>query len=335
MNLSTHPRHNELKQLKDLLAQQGCFASQISFYTYRFIILAIFLMLSIISLLSFDLFFFQIINAIFLAFIFGQIGLFAHDIVHRQAWKNKIIDMLVGNLFLGISYSWWHDKHNKKHHRYTNQPGLDQDIEAPFLAFTKDQVSQKKGFEKFIIRYQIYYLFLLFMFIPFFMNWESLHFLIFRKVKYRFLEIALLITHLVLFVLFLLLSHMSISQILIFLLISKGMFGVYLGSIFIVNHTGMPILDQSDQTEYFLSQIITARNIKSHPLTDFIMGGLNAQIEHHLFPQMSRLSLKQARNIVKNLCENYDIPYHETGFLQSFRETLTYLNSISSLLISK
>lgn len=331
MSLLIHPRQNELRHLKGILEQQGCLEQKISFYAYRFIILASFLILSIISLLSFDIFFFQILNAICLAFIFGQIGLLAHDIVHRQAWKSKIMDMIVGNLFLGISYSWWHDKHNKKHHRYTNQLGLDQDIEAPFLAFTKEQFSQKKGFEKFIVQYQIYYLFFLFMFIPFYMNLESLIFLTSRKVKYQFLEIALLITHIVLFSLFLLISQMNISQIFIFILISKGMFGVYLGSIFIVNHTGMPILHGSDQTDYLFSQVITARNIKSHPLTDFVMGGLNAQIEHHLFPQLSRPHLKQARNIVKNLCDNHRIPYHETGFFQSFQETLTYLNRISSL----
>ncbi|NES20766.1 MAG: acyl-CoA desaturase [Symploca sp. SIO3E6] len=270
-----------------------------------------------------------------MAFIFGQIGLLAHDIVHKQAWKNVIMDMIVGNLLLGISYSWWNDKHNKKHHRYTNRPGLDKDIEAPLLAFTKDQASEKKGFENYIIRYQIYYLFFIFMLLPFYMNFESIHFLISKKVKHRFLEIVLLITHFILFSLLLLTSCMSISQIFIFLVISKGIFGVYIGSIFIVNHTGMPILNKGDKIDYFLSQIITARNIKSHPLTDFIMGGLNAQIEHHLFPQMPRPNLKQARNIVKNLCENYNIPYHETGFLESFKESLTYLNSVSSLPVSK
>ena len=335
MSLLSHTRNNDIKYIKDILEQKGCFESKINFYTYRLIVIVAFLMLNIISLVFIDIFFFQILNAICLALIFGQIGLLAHDIVHRQAWKNAIIDMIVGNLLLGISYSWWHDKHNKKHHRYTNQPGLDKDIEAPLLAFTKDQASNKKGFEKFIIRYQVYYLFFLFMFIPFSMSFESIRFLIFQKVKYRFLEIVLLMTHFVSFLSILLISHMSISQIFIFIVIFKGVFGVYIGSIFVVNHTGMPIVNKSDRIDYFSSQIITARNIKSHPLTDFIMGGLNAQIEHHLFPQMPRPNLKQARNIVKNLCENYNIPYHETGFLQSFQETLTYLNSVSNLSVLK
>jgi fatty acid desaturase len=126
-------------------------------------------------------------------------------------------------------------------------------------------------------------------------------------------------------------SHMSISQALILFAVSKGVFGVYIGSIFVVNHTGMAILDETNEIDYFLTQIITARNIKSHPLTDFIMGGLNAQIEHHLFPQIPRPGLKQARNIVKDFCKDYQISYHEVGFLESFQEILTYLNSMISL----
>ncbi|NEO32373.1 MAG: acyl-CoA desaturase [Symploca sp. SIO3C6] len=332
MNLSVYPKYSDLK---GFVEQAGCFDSQIDFYTYRLIMLVGFLVLNILVLLFCDIFLLQIFNSICLAFVFVQISLLAHDIVHRQAWKNIVIDIIIANLFLGISCSWWHNKHNKKHHRHTNQLGLDADIEAPFLAFSKEQVSEKKGFEKFIIRYQAYYVFLLFIPIPLYMTLESINFLMSHKVKYKLLEIISIIIHFSAFFLFLFISHMSISQILIFFAISKGLFGLYLGSIFIVNHTGMPVLCKSDKVDYFLSQIITARNVKSHLLIDFIMGGLNAQIEHHLFPQIARYNLKQARNIVRDFCENYNIPYHETGLWQAFKETLTYLNTISSLSVSK
>ena len=331
MSLSIHTQQNDVKHLKDCLRQKGCFESNGNFYTYYSTIIVSFLILNIGFLLFFDNFLLQILNAICLAFVFGQIGLLAHDIVHRQVWKNVVSDMILGNLFLGISYSWWHDKHNKKHHRYTNQPGLDEDIEAPLMAFTQEQANKKEGLEKSIIRYQIYYLPLLFMFIPFYMYIESIYFLVSKKVKYKTLEIILLITHLALFLSFLLISPLSINQAIIFFLISKGVFGLYIGSIFIVNHTGMPILDKSNEIDYFSSQVITSRNIKAHPLTDFMMGGLNAQIEHHLFPQMPRPNLRKSRDIVKDFCNDNTIPYHEIGLLQSVQEVLTYLNSIDKL----
>ena len=169
------------------------------------------------------------------------------------------------------------------------------------------------------------------MFIPFYMYVESIYFLTYKKVKHKLLEIFLLISHLILFLSFLLISPISIGQAFIFFMISKGMFGLYIGSIFIVNHTGMPILEKSNEIDHFSSQVITSRNIKSHPLTDFMMGGLNAQIEHHLFPHMPRPNLKKARSIVKFFCDNNNITYHEIGLLQSVREVLTYLNSISNL----
>ena len=106
-------------ELQSLLRKAGYFDSQNDFYVARFVLLMALLLTHLACLVFVDNFALQLCNAIALAFTSTQIGLFAHDIVHRQAWRNEIFDVIVGNLFIGISRAWWHDKHNQKHHAHT------------------------------------------------------------------------------------------------------------------------------------------------------------------------------------------------------------------------
>lgn len=69
--------------------------------------------------------------------------------------------------------------------------------------------------------------------------------------------------------------------------------------------------------------------MKSHPLTDFWYGGLNYQIEHHLFPTISRNKLREVQQIVRAYCEAHSIPYYETSMLQSYTEILHFLHAAS------
>jgi fatty acid desaturase len=90
--------------------------------------------------------------------------------------------------------------------------------------------------------------------------------------------------------------------------------------IFAPNHKGLPIFGKDEAPSYAYRQIITSRNIRPHFITDFFYGGLNYQIEHHLFPVMPRARLKKVRELVKEFCSQEGIPYQETSFLGSFRE---------------
>ena len=330
MSLATHKKHTRLQQLKRLLWEQGCFEPRLEFYVNQLIgMLAIF-MVNIAVLLLVDSFSVQIVNAIVLGLVFAQLAMLVHDIIHQQAWKSGLIHRLLGGLILGMSGGWWQDKHNQKHHRYPNQIGLDQDIEAPLLAFTQEQATNKKGFENLAIPYQFYYVILMLILVPFYMSGESLYFLKTHKVKRKIIDIALIFSHFLLFFMLLYISDLNIYQSLIFFFLSKGVFGGYIGSVFIINHTGMPVFNKGDDIDFLWGQVTSSRNVKAHPFTDVMMCGINAQIEHHLFPQMPRPHLNKARVIVKQFCAEHDIPYHETGFLEAFQETWMHLKTVSS-----
>jgi fatty acid desaturase len=110
--------------------------------------------------------------------------------------------------------------------------------------------------------------------------------------------------------------------------VQQGLFGLYLGSSFAPNHKGMPILSADDHTDFLRRQVKTSRNVRGTWLVDVLLGGLNYQIEHHLFPSMPRIALRRARPIVRAYCQELDIPYVETSLIDSYRQALAHLRTI-------
>ncbi len=110
------------------------------------------------------------------------------------------------------------------------------------------------------------------------------------------------------------------------------MTGLHLGMVFAPNHKGMPIVDPEHGMDFLYVQVLTTRNVLPGPIVDYMYGGLNYQVEHHLFPGMSRNMLGRAREIVKAFCEEQHLPYYETGVVRSYREILRYMNEVAAAL---
>jgi fatty acid desaturase len=84
----------------------------------------------------------------------------------------------------------------------------------------------------------------------------------------------------------------------VFIVVQQALFGLYLGCSFAPNHKGMPMLSADDQGDFLRRQVLTARNVRGNWLVAFALGGLNYQIEHHLFPSMPRPNLRRAQPII-------------------------------------
>lgn len=322
----------EYAELKNLMKQNGLLEKQPVYYTLKMILLLGLLALSVAFLILVHLFWLQLLNAVFLAFITTQLGLLGHEAGHRQifqkTWKNDLIGLIAGDLLIGMSNGWWMDKHNK-HHSYPNQIDLDPDINIPLLSFTGEDISRKGPFARFVIRHQAAFFFLLLMLVGLELQRSSIRFLIRTRKKYHALEVALILVHIVAYVSVLFFA-LGIWPALLFMLVHQCLSGLYLGSIFAPNHKGMPVLAKDTDMGFLYRQVVTARNVKAHPITDFWYGGLNYQIEHHLFPAMPRNSLPKAQRITQTFCDEHAIPYYETGILQSYQEILQHLHRVSA-----
>ena len=82
--------------------------------------------------------------------------------------------------------------------------------------------------------------------------------------------------------------------------------------------------------DFLHRQVLTSRNVRAHPILDTWYGGLNYQIEHHLFPAMPRSSLAEAQRIIRAYCQQHAISYHETGMVRSYREILASLHAVGA-----
>ena len=99
-----------------------------------------------------------------------------------------------------------------------------------------------------------------------------------------------------------------------------------MGSIFAPNHKGMPILTGDDRPDFLRRQVLTSRNVRGGWFTDVALGGLNYQIEHHLFPSMPSPHLRKAQVIVRRYCAELGVDYLETSLITSYRQALASLH---------
>lgn len=277
---------------------------------------------------------YQTLTAVGLGVVFTQIAFLGHDAGHQQIFRrrkaNDALGLVAGNLLVGLSYGWWVDEHTR-HHTHPNDEGADPDIAQSVLAFTRGQAGDRGGILRFIAKYEALLFFPLLTLEGFNLHVSAAQHLLGRKhVRYPRWEKALLAVHLVA-LLGLPLLAMSPIKALVFVLVAQGVFGVYMGCSFAPNHKGMPTTPSGAAAVDFLRrQVLTSRNVTGSRFVDTLLGGLNYQIEHHLFPSMPSASLRRAQPIVERYCRRLGIAYTRTSLLNSYRIALQHMHSVGA-----
>ncbi len=272
----------------------------------------------------------QLAVAAFLAVMFTQFGFLGHDAGHRQISGSRRasyrLGILLGNLGIGLSFGWWAGKHNR-HHAHPNTEGADPDIAISALAFSASQARVSRGLLRLVHRYQAYLFFPMLLGEAISLHASSIRALASRTSPRRPAEAALLAAHVAgyLTVVFLVLSPV---KAVVFILVQQGLFGLYLGISFAPNHKGMPILGLGDQSDFLRRQVLTSRNVRGGWLIDNALGGLNYQIEHHLFPSMPRPNLRRSQALVREFCQQHGLSYCQASFVGSYVQALRHLNAV-------
>jgi fatty acid desaturase len=87
----------------------------------------------------------------------------------------------------------------------------------------------------------------------------------------------------------------------------------------------MPLIKDDSERPFAERQVITSRNVAGGRCTELMLGGLNYQIEHHLFPGMPRPNLPKAQGLIRSYCADNDLEYREDSLIGSFRQALADL----------
>ena len=321
-----------------MIKDRGLLDKQPAYYAFKFITGIGMLLGGIAFLFLVDSFWLKMLAAPFLAVALTQVSFLGHDAGHRQIFRSTRLNdwTMLGICFLvALDRTWWLDKHNR-HHANPNHIGLDDDINVSIVSYSVGQALARKGIMRWISKYQSYIYFPILTLTGVSMRGAGIVHIVanLRRSKYGLLELFLIFAHLLTYGALIWFAFGSWWQSLVFLAVNQALLGLYMGSVFAPNHKGMLMIEEGDSNsmDFLRSQVLTSRNVLPSRFADFWYGGLNYQIEHHLFPVMARNRLGAARPVVKEFCAQHGISYYETTTRQSLREIVGYLHEVSGVL---
>ncbi|MBI4118213.1 MAG: acyl-CoA desaturase [Parcubacteria group bacterium] len=276
---------------------------------------------SLFALTASDNAVFQIVNALVFSFFSVQIGMIGHDLSHEEVFtsnkRNRFWGMLAWGLLGGLSESRWFSKHNA-HHKNPNHIGHDPDLEIPFV-FSGAQAARRSPFyKKWVFPYQHIMFWPALAFVYPYNIAYSMKFIFSNMTIRSIIELLLMAAHFIITI-GLPFYFLPLPIALLFLTTAFVIIGAYLGVVFAPNHKGEAMLDE-DETFNWAHQITLTRNLHSSWLASYVFGGLNFQIEHHLFPTMPRFNYGEAQTIVREFCVKHGLRYHTTSWLGSMVE---------------
>jgi fatty acid desaturase len=275
----------------------------------------------------------QLLNAVVLALLLTQVAFLGHDAAHRQIFSsgrwNDWTSLVLADLLVGISHGWWKGKHNR-HHAAPNQEGADPDLDLGAVSVTPATAARPRSpLVAWLMARQSWYFFPLLL-----LEGLSLHISSVRRafdrrtsVERRWVEVTFLTARLggYLGLVFWVLPPGLAAA---FLGLQLSVFGLYLGAAFAPNHIGMPLVPARLRLDFLRRQVLMSRNISGGWWMSVLMGGLNHQVEHHLFPSMARPHLRRAAPLVRAHCARLGVPYTQMDLLESYGQVLRYLDTV-------
>ncbi|MBU5423782.1 acyl-CoA desaturase [Cellulomonas hominis] len=274
---------------------------------------------------------FQLLVAGALGIVLTQVAFVAHEASHRQVFAsgpaNDRLGRVLANGVVGISHQWWMSKHSR-HHANPNRIGKDPDIAPDTIVFLPQDAAPLGRFRAALARVQGWAFFPLLT-----LEGVNLHVTSVRSLlgaergPARTRELVIIAVRLAAYVA-VVLWLLPVGLGFAFLGVQLAVFGVYMGASFAPNHKGMAVIPESSRLDFLSKQVLTSRNISGGGVMSALMGGLNYQIEHHLFPSMPRPHLARARRLVRAHCSQHGVPYTETTLLRSYAIVVRYLNEV-------
>jgi len=255
-----------------------------------------------------------------------------HDAGHLQISRsrrsNRWVGLAHGNVLTGTSFGWWNNKHNR-HHGHPNDVARDPDVGAGILVWSPAQAATRSGLARQWVRHQAVWFLPLLLLEGLNLKISSVAGLPALPRRDRYTEAGLLSLHYAAY-LALVFGTMSLAQGLAFIAVHQALLGFHLGSSFAPNHKGMPMPEAGESWGHLRNQVLTSRTVRGGRIVEWMLGGLNFQVEHHLFATMPRANLRAAQPMVKEYCRRNGVPYTETGLWESYRQALSYLRAVGA-----
>ena len=336
------PIESEFHTLRAQLLDQGFFQTSPRLYASRLFNLCwLFILALLLSLQSSMVLCFM--GAVFMGLFWQQLAFIGHDAGHASITGRRLFDLglgiLLGNALGGVSIGWWKRSHNV-HHSQTNSVEHDPDIQhLPFMAISKKLLSpfystyhqrmiHVTSASQFFVKWQHYMYYIVMMFARWNLYVQSVKHMLYcpEAIPLYPLELSSLCAFYV-WQVYLLLHMPSLVHVLLWLLVSNAACGILHVQI-TLSHFALEAHTE-DSAHWVSAQLDTCMNIDCSPDMDWFHGGLQFQIEHHLFPRIPSYKLRDVRDRVKAFASKWELPYHETGFIDANKRVLNVLKQVS------
>jgi fatty acid desaturase len=332
MTASARVANQEYVELKKIIKSSGLLEPSHTYYVAKSIVAFGTIAASVFLTIWLSNPIWILTSAVFMGFASTQTALLAHDVGHRQSYRGKRLNtlgrVLFGNILLCVSHTWWNDKHNQ-HHATPNHIDDDPDIRLPFVVISPEQIAKRPRLLRPLLTIQGFLFPLMLPLQSLSMRITSVQHLLRGESKRPWMEAAFMALHVVLYGA-ILWTFGSIWIAAAFVVIHQATFSLYNSTVFASNHKGMALIRPDQRLGFFREQVLTSRNIRKGPIVDFLYGGLNYQVEHHLFPTMPRNNLSKSQPIIRQFCEERGIPFHVTGVIQCYREIFENFQRVGS-----
>ena len=342
------------RELRLQLIEMGMFKSSKMFYAWKVLSNLAILAASIYCAVSTTHFGVNFLGAVILGLFWQQSGWLAHDFLHHQVFANRkygdLMGVFIGNFLQGFSVQWWKCKHNT-HHAVPNLHASsvsaadgDPDIDTmPVLAWSLRMAEQAKDSSvgRFMIKWQAVFYFPALLFARLAWAHQSWVYVFGgygghsvknaekdrQRMAYPKLEALCLILHYswmgaVMY-------HMLWTHAIMYFMIAQTSCGLFLATVFGLGHNGMAVYPADERPDFWKLQVSTTRNVSGNFITDWFCGGLQYQVDHHLFPQLPRHNLPKVHELVKSFCKEQQVKFHEANMWDGTIEVLQHLSTVS------
>lgn len=268
-----------------------------------------------------------------LALLLAQFAFVGHDAGHgsigRTPAANRAFGQLAMTLVTGLAFDEWIARH-RTHHQFCQDETRDPDMVVAFVVSLTERSMQSKGaLGRFLTRAQGIHVWLL----SFLFGHSQRHLsqaAVFANPRRWRLDAAMLALHCALwFGIPCGLLGVPFPTALLAYLIPLTLLGPCLAAIFWVNHIGMPLIRDVESFSFFEHQVVTSRTISNPPAWDWFFGGLNFQIEHHLFPQVPSGRLPAVQAIVQRHFARHRIAYRGVTWREAVRSIAAHLRMVA------
>jgi fatty acid desaturase len=265
------------------------------------------------------------------AFFSVQAGFIAHEAGHGAITRRRGLATFLGHVFhtlmSGLSSSYFRHIHSL-HHPHCNDRSRDPDMQSEFVSMYRESALAKTGFGKWISRRQDVLIWGLIGLQGFTLKLDGMSY-VGRNPRATRLDRLFLALH---FALWLVVPGLvlGVAAALVNYALMTVLIGYYVGSIFVVNHVGTRVIEPDEPISYFTQELNVTRNLGASRLHDFVFGGVNNHIEHHLFPSMPTARLRHARRITRAFCRRHGLVYREMSWLEAAREVTRHFEAMSA-----